>query len=364
MEHATRYPHVTAESKNVDPLDNCRDCSLYPRPETPEWFDEPGGVYGYAPYGHTPLDPYGSSEVIKHQNYFKDQIGALAQTPPREYPDHIVEIFNLDFQAGIHHRETKSMANFNDWLTNHPDEVDAIQHEPTLNWYLGEALAGRGKPGGLLRILQHAPSMRSLDLQVLTTPYGYRREHIPEMRKQLREAVVGIDGYYNAEGTIEPEKIKIAPHFGINDEGLPQLDAILATYKRRVGVFYADTEHQTDAINIVERHAIVMSVDEASGFPQDIVNLYTTATDRNDNRQRATKRVSDLILAQEPNEFMTPNSIMTYAYRLNVPEQPAADTPKFDTDGQFDATMYHAATLEKLLGEKGMTLEEIIKSQR
>ena len=246
------------------------NAGMFEIPTLPHWFHEPGIEDTYRPWQHTPLDPY-SDQVRGHQAELREVFERLADTPPPDMAYLGLELLvRLDFMSGMAIRETQSAANFHDWIDNHPDEFAALREDPDMEWLLGEGLAGHGSARGQLEILRRAPSLRSLDLQVLSTPFGYRYQHVEAMHEELQQALQMVDAtiYKELQWLDDhPPKIAVDPSRSIY--GSAESRGLLVTYKRKVAEL-PDPMHDDATIEVLERESWLVPTGPESGFSQDI----------------------------------------------------------------------------------------------
>ena len=249
------------------------DSGVFEIPQLPDWFREPGIDDAYRPWQHTPLDPY-SGQMKTHQAALRDTFRQLAMSPPLAYRSHdLEELVDLNILAGMATRETLCKANFNDWQTNHLDELEALRNDPVMEWLLGEGLAGHGSARGQLEILRRAPSLRSLDLQVLTTPFGYRYEYVDDMRGELLQALDDLDAMvYDEPQWLDghPPKIAVDPSRRAHTGGAPR--GILVTFKRKVAEV-ADSARNGESIIVLQREAWLLPTHRGSGFSPEVLDV-------------------------------------------------------------------------------------------
>lgn len=285
-------------------------------PDLPEWFEEPGEKLGYVPWQHTPLDPF-STEMRGHQAELRASFDRLAEAAPPGLKNRGYEkLVRLDLMSGMTMREAQCAANFHDWADNHPGEVEKLLDDPGTKRLLLEALAGLGSARGQLELLQHAPSLRSLDLQVLTTPLGYRRQHAAAMRQELREALRSLGAIiYEAPQWIEshPPKIASDPARRIHASSDPL--GLLVTYKRKVAELI-DPTNPNSVIAVMEREAWLVPTSIESGFSQDIAFDMWRSPSWAHTMPRFAAQVQRYVMGRIGREQgVIPLSIATYATR-------------------------------------------------
>lgn len=284
----------------------------YDNVDLPEWFVEPGSEHGYRPWQHTPLTPY-DEPVKQHQLALYNAFQRLALQPiPPDTDEGIAHLVHLDFMAGNAHRQAQSQSNFEHWKQNYPEEYEAVHANDELFWLLGEAKTGHANPASLLKILAAAPSLRSLDLQVLTTPFGYRRHNLPAMRAELVETVESIGGEL-LDAPLKTHVPKIAVHVLTDHEERDCGErGLIVTQKQLIGGYMHD--EGADPIFIMERQAYVVRTDEASGFSNQILELLRTTPAKDPSFAKVREYVMDRI---ETNTGVIPTSTMVYAYRMH-----------------------------------------------
>lgn len=285
-------------------------------PELPEWFQEPGADNYYRPWQHTPLDPY-SAEVRGHQAELRESFEKLADTAPASLAMRGLEtLVRLDFMSGMITREAQSAANFHDWVNNHAEELLKLQEDPEAAWLLGEGLAGHGSARGQLELLCRAPSLRSLDLQVLSTPFGYRRQYVEQMHRELHDALQDMDAsIYDEPQWLEnhPPKVIMDPsrNIHLNADG----KALLVTYKRKVAEV-ADPASQESTLSVLEREAWLVLTDLESGFSQDILQEIQRSPSWAQSKPTFMEYVTRYVMGRvERGQEVIPLSIATYASR-------------------------------------------------
>jgi hypothetical protein len=291
--------------------------------DLPDWFKEPGEEYGYRPWQHTPLRPY-DEPVRAHQRALYAAFERLATepVPPDTHPG-IARLVHLDFMTGNARRQTECQANFETWRVEHANEHEKLGHDDELKWLLGEAKAGHASPASLLRLLEHAPSLPSLDLQVLTTPFGYRRHNVPAMRAELKDDVEAIGGeLYDVP--IATHAPRVAVHRLDRDapEDKSEL-GLMATQKHLIGSYSCGADGKDD-IYIMQRDAYVVRADADSGFSGEIIKLLRTVPDKDPRFKQIQDYVGQRI---EKSQGIIPTSTMVYAFRKV--ERPAAERAEY-----------------------------------
>ena len=289
----------------------------------PENFVEPGRGFDYTPWHHTPNHPY-DENTWKHQSFVKQQLEDLANHPPiDDLPAGFTDFVIDDLRAGFNAREVNAYTNFADWESKHRNELEQIKSDEELNWLYGEALNGHGNPGGLLKLLVAARSLRSIDLQALSTPFGYRREYAPAMQYELSEAL-----RHHPHGTILPrnqknyyDEPKISPvrYYPSNgDDKVPT--ALFLTHKRRVGFVYDGDKHPDDMIHVVERNSEVVRLDHLSELGRFAVSVLETEPVKVSDTDYM--RMRDYLLERvERRDGVYRSSTTVYAFR----EEPQKD---------------------------------------
>lgn len=295
------------------------NAGIFEVPTLPSWFHEPGIEDTYRPWQHTPLAPY-SDQVRGHQAELREVFERLADTPPSHLAHQGLELLvRLDFMSGMAVRETQCAANFHDWVDNHPDELAALREDPDMEWLIGEGLAGHGSARGQLEILRRAPSLRSLDLQVLSTPFGYRYQHIEAMHQELREALqmVGATIYEELQWLDgHPPKIAVDPSRPLH--GSTDSHGLLVTYKRKVAEL-ADPMHSDSTIEVLERESWLLPTGAESGFSQDIAQSLHREPSWQRTKPGLAAQVQRYVLRRiEARQGSIPLGVATYAKRTEV----------------------------------------------
>ena len=278
--------------------------------DLPKWFKEPGEEYGYRPWQHTPLRPY-DEPVREHQRALYTAFEKLATkpVPPDTHPG-IARLVHLDFMTGNARRQTECQANFETWREEHPDEYEKLENDDEFRWLLGEAKAGHANPATLLRLLEHAPSLPSLDLQVLTTPFGYRRHNIPAMKAELKDNIESIGGELY-EAPITAHAPRVAVHRLDRDGSRDSELGLIVTQKQFVGEYNCNPE-SNDIVKIMQRDAYVVRADSNSGFSKEMIKVLRTVPDKD----ARFKQVQDYVAGRiEKRQGVIPTSTMVYAFR-------------------------------------------------
>lgn len=279
----------------------------------PKWYREPGEDDGYKPWQHTPLMPY-SPDVIGHQNELYGAFYHLAIEPyPADLDETIRDLVVLDYMSGNARRQAQCAANFNYWVENHPDELAVIEQDEELNWLLGEAKHGYGTPASLLKLMMAAPSLKSLDLQVITTPYGYRRQHLPEMEQELIAAVESVGGHYFTV----PFGMSTQPNISFHNSDPDNPDdpskyALIVTDKHLLATCGAPNKDPlyTDEIKIVQREAFVIDINH--GRFHNLIRKFDADPDAV-NHEVFKEQIRTLIAEKDG---IIPTSTMVYAHRV------------------------------------------------
>lgn len=288
----------------------------------PKWYREPGESTGHKPWQHTPLTPY-APEVIGHQTELYDAFYHLAIEPyPRDIDETLKDLIILDYMSGNARRQAQCDANFYHWKTAHPDELAAIEADEELSWLLGEAKHGYGTPASLLKLMMSAPSLKSLDLQVITTPYGYRREHIPAMNEELKLAVDAVGGHYFAVPFGISGQLSASLHNSDPDHPEdPSKYALIVIDKKLVATCDAPNANPnfTDEIKIIQREAFV--VDLNHGRFHNLIRKYDA--DPSIFKKEEVQEQVRAIIAEK--QGVIPTSTMVYAYRALAHDATSAE---------------------------------------
>lgn len=302
QEISTRHYEADFSPRSVDIFD--ADFVVHP---TPGWFVEPG-LHEHVPWQHTPLRPYEGKGAAQLRNMMR-ALQSLIDNVPDSVDPRLAGVIETDFLSGKARRETACAGNFQGWedSISGSSELAMLEQDEKLSWFLGEALDGHASPGGLLELLRNAPSLHSLDLQVLTTPYGNRMEHREEMRRQLDRSVHDVGGkIYEQAPPAKPLQFAVQPLGGKQNEC-----AVLVTQKRRISEL---TDVNGEMIYINERQVCMLPLLEKDG------NGDAARMMMSELPLEAQPGVRDFLLKKITNERIAiPLSAMVYAYR-ELPE--------------------------------------------
>lgn len=279
-------------------------------PKTPDWFREPGIERGYRPWQHTPLRPF-SENVSPHQNELHQVFEGLTFSPaPENLHKELQELVHIDFMTGNARRQIECAANFEAWVAEHPEELEAIESNQEMCWLLHEAIAGHGHPASLLRLMAIAPSLKSLDLQVLTMPYGHRSEHLGNMRDEMRMTLNALGGVYFTE-PVDVHLPAVSIHPFDDYEISKRRRGLIVVDKRHIGRYLPDGE-SGETVHVKERRAFVVDADTQNGFSPDAF-IWLHSPHDSVEYEEGLHYIDELIETESP--LVIPTSTMVYACR-------------------------------------------------
>ena len=257
----------------------------------PDWFVEPGIDAERKPWGHTPFRPY--VDGVREQQLAS--MGALSDLitgcDDALFDDHVKDVVLRDMLAGMSHRETKLDANFSHWERQHPDERAIFDTDEALKWQLGEGLDGHGTVDGLLSVLNSAPSLRSLDLQVLSTPFGYRGQYLPKMEAELAAGLSKLDADIHDQ-PIPVGRVYVANHWSEknHNDDVQQNAQILVRKQEVATIPDASPRSISELIHIVRRESwLALPAERGSDLEAVLTNRI--------HRQIGVVALSTMILA-------------------------------------------------------------------
>jgi hypothetical protein len=291
-------------------------------PRLPEWFHEPGETLGYIPWQHTPLDPFDTLGIgiQEHQAELRTALNGLIDTP-LPYLEHrgFEKLVRLDFLSGMTMREAQCSANFHAWADGHPEELQVVLDTPRLKAMLDQGIKGYGTALSQLELLCAAPSLESLDLLVLTTPYGYRRQHLPAMHDELRQALESLAATIYTEPQWLPDhppKIAVDPTLRVHSSADPR--GLLVTFKRKVAEL-PDPVHADSMIEVLERESWLVPTSAESGFSQDIIFSMWREPTWQRTKPRLAAQVQRYVMGRiERQQGVVPLAVATYARRTEA----------------------------------------------
>ncbi|MEO8691532.1 MAG: hypothetical protein ABI397_01985 [Candidatus Saccharimonas sp.] len=304
------------------------DPGLFDVPRMPRWFIEPGeGEHPRLPWSPTMLRPYAEGMQGYRASARETFMRLISEPPEGLRGEGLERLVAFDFNIGAEHRETKTSESFLAWETNHPKELAAIRANSELKWLLGEGLTGHGTPGGLLKLLLNAPSLESLDLQVLSMPYSYRLQHMKAMQEQMFGALeeLGAD-VYEAPEHIEGHPARISPdpsrQIGVLEPG----KGVLVTIKQSIAHIPelakpgAETEAKLGSgITVAVRQSWLIRTSVASGFSQEYAKAIWEQPYRGHRFEDLPEELAEYVLGRlDLDTAAVLLSVMTYAYRPDL----------------------------------------------
>lgn len=264
--------------------------------KTPVGFHELNSV----PYGATPLDPY--KVGVRHSesnDSMRGRLRKLITSPPDDFliSPEIIEIVNNDFDAGIAARETRNSDAYWQWLTLHEQQFRDLMAVKDNFWLdlMDRLNTGHASVSDGINLMRHS-SLRSITLASLTMPWGYRADQYPKMITAAEDAISEHNGkiyekdergvyrfgdfarHYHMEqvaGTKDYDKMSVQKSWAeqkklTNDIRFEQgdLQALLVTFKRKIGYFSTDRDDTPEATcEVRERLSAVIVCDELHDFP-------------------------------------------------------------------------------------------------
>ena len=301
------------------------------RRKTPEWFVEPRDTSDYFAGEPTPMNPYLDADVKKHQADVAAALYALTseRAAPEGTPAGVIEMVEHNFMHSQFRLDATNYKSYGEML----DKNETLRGlELTL---MNEAARGKAIPAELLHLLIYT-QLDSTELGKVTHPYGYRIEHVPELRQRVAAAI--IENHGRLHPAITPYRdIKLHPHYTLDDENYhkdfslnQQLHGMVATYKHDLGWIELDGGRQ---INIVERQTAAIRIDEASGFDQEIARKMHAFEPCNDTtwRERLAREsgcldhIESAIQHDVSEDYFIPLSTVIYAYET-VRQAPGVNT--------------------------------------
>ncbi len=304
--------------------------SLYRDIPDPAGYVELGEIEGHTPYGPTPCKPF-APESRGFQTAILHNLADLAATPyPEDTPNSVASAIESDFLTGFVRREEKNHHHYLRWSEfggkDGADEITFLRQDDYFNDIITRAERGYATPEELIQLMQNS-TLHATNLASIAIPYGRRAQYVPEMRDVINDAIIEHGGIlYDAEDTsyrnIElparhaDVRDTFTPHEGTNcvrtDVEILDLDVLLTTYLRDVGAYYS---HDGTLCKVVERQAVAIRTDEASGFPQDLKELLKQPADSEDFMS-AWNYVSEVYIQTNAEElFLIPLSVSVFTHR-------------------------------------------------
>ncbi|UTX51012.1 hypothetical protein KI440_02280 [Candidatus Saccharibacteria bacterium TM7i] len=240
------------------------------RQECPSEFSEPfSGALHDRHYSAMPANPYVNEQIKDRQALIKDEFAKLFEHPPEDLnvPHEFQQLLVDDYYINVERRRMINYENFAKWRQSHPCLDESL--EPIVQ--LVEA--GFGETGDVFDVALFTDLDGGLEVGRVTHPYWQRIEHVSKMRLDAAAEIV------KRGGVIEPienayRRVKISPHVERLEGGEQRITGFIVRYKHDFG-FIPKAEGET--IRVVERQVAAYRVDEASGFPRDILEAMQVA---------------------------------------------------------------------------------------
>lgn len=283
----------------------------YDKVPLPEWFIEPGEEFGIAPWQHTPLDPF-EDDTMEQFDKIRYSLSRLSRLPvPADLSWPVKHAMMNEFDAGLNLRRMTTHSNVGGWEEQYTDEFQYIYQDPRLSDIYERAKRGYAQIPELLLLLESAPSLNGLDLAVLSTPYGYRREHLAEMRSIVQSAIKERDGLTFGKAHYKKPRINIP--IPSSKEGA---DTIIATRRRLVGILKgAADEPSVGRILVIERGVYVIDLNTERGFPVKILDgIRSAENDEDPAFIKAKDGLRDIIMKSTKEPYIIPAMASIYAY--------------------------------------------------
>ncbi len=170
-------------------------------------------------------------------------------------------MFEDDYFIGEHRRNMQNYEGYSELLKG-AEPVSEELHPLLEHFEKGTAL-----PDEILTIAVNT-RIPSFEVGRVTSPYGKRLEHVEPFRQDVRNAIEAHGGVVFP--TIQGYRsIDINPKVTYDTTGEGRIVGFIVTYKRDVGAI--ELPNDSGVISIVERQVAGFRVDEASGFPQEIL---------------------------------------------------------------------------------------------
>ncbi len=309
---------------------------------TPDSFHEPDDAL---PYGSTPLDPY--RRGVWHgerDGSTRSSLRFLYESPPDDLAlsKNAKRVIAADFDAGMTAREMRNYDKYWLWRAGHEQEFNNLVQYGFWRDLKDRAETGKASPDDLINLMQHS-SLHAITLASLSMPYGYRAEQYPKMMGAIEKAITdyggevctpeqrevysigdfarhyhieqvsGPTGQYipNAMPWMQQRQLANETHFSQGD-----LEAILVTYKRKVGRFTTDrTDMKETVCDVRERLSAVIVCDEKLGFPAALRDGLQ-GDENSPEYQSAHEYITEhVIKSNEPIPYCLPLSSCVYAAR-------------------------------------------------
>lgn len=295
----------------------------------PDVFTEPfSGEPHDSHYGAVPANPYYNEEVKGRQAHIKEEFGRLFEYPPEELgvPESFKQLLMDDYIINVERRRMINYENFAKWR-----QENAQLPYPDLEEIAQKTEKGYAEPGEVLDLTLHT-DLSGLEVSRVSHPYWRRTEYITPMRIDVARSIIDRGGELNSLS--EPyRRVKIVPHTEQNEmTGQEDIIGFIVRYKRDVGQIPCP---DGSVLRIVERQVAAYRTDEASGFPQDIIedmqqaaarkkgfHWSNTADERFDDTlasTRCTGFINKTVQTDTAASFVVPESTTIYCYKEPAP---------------------------------------------
>lgn len=301
--------------------------------ECPTEFNEPygGGEYDRH-YSAMPANPYINERVKSREAVIRTELGKLFEHPPEDMdiPDSFKQLLIDDYYINVERRRMINYENFAKWRQEHPRLDDTLESS------VQRVENGYTEVGDIFDVALNT-SLSGLEVGRITHPYGQRIEQVTPMRLSVAAAMNERGG--TLESVSDPyRRIKIVPKIErIGKDGQQEITGFIVRYKHSLGFI---PKGENEVLKVVERQVAAFRVDEASGFPQDILASMYELAEREQRKKKpfhwdstADERFEDFLIdsrcrgfiekavqtdSLEP--FIVPESTTVFCYPEQVPE--------------------------------------------
>lgn len=210
-----------------------------------------GRIRPYIPWEPTPLRPRNVSE---HQEAVRRQhLDILEKHKPGFVTPMLYQFIETMYWHREANRSTKNIESYRNSLYALSDVPDPLLHQ-----YVSFADAGEARPTELLYIMDKL-GMSSIELAKLTHSYGYRLEHLPDMRKSVQDSILSAGGeyYQNPEESFKIEAFDQS----VNDD--QPCIGVMMRRKRKIGT--------TASADIFERSSFIVNLYRSSHLDSELI---------------------------------------------------------------------------------------------
>lgn len=232
----------------------------------PAHFHEPfGDQHWNKPYGASPARPYGDPETEARQEMMNIEFNKLYEFPPEELkiPDSFKKyLIDVEKFARIK-RNLTNHYHYEAWRKTNP-EIPHYRLEDVYHYEKGQASIKR------IGSLAASSTLQAFLAGKLTHPYWQRIGSLPDMRDETALMIESLGGLVYEYPDHNPYRsIKIQPYTTLNpDTSKEEIQGISVEYLRDFGTMRLPGK---DRVHMVERQIAGYRVDEASQFPQEIL---------------------------------------------------------------------------------------------